>query len=241
MIGSPGQKNSELYLKGVDTDLHHFISFLKSPIGGSWDDNEIAGLFKCPSENLIELFQSITTDFLLVYFSGHGHHTLKDTFIKINDSESLSISQLISIIRAPKALIIIDSKSKTLDKEYSNLLSSYYLTFKSTYSQSNTSEKYKKIISECPDSIVIAYSCSVGEISNDTKLGGLYTYSLLKTSLQWHEYQAENNVLSFTGANYLSNQYLKNISDIEQNPQIRKINNSDKDVNLPFAIKLCSH
>ena len=59
--------------------------------------------------------------------------------------------------------------------------------------------------------------------------------------MQWHEYQAENNVLSITGANYLSNQYLKNISDIEQNPQIRKINNSDKDVNLPFAIKLCSH
>jgi hypothetical protein len=102
-------------------------------------------------------------------------------------------------------------------------------------------KKYKKIISECPDSIVIAYSCSFGEISNDTELGGLYTYSLLKTSLQWHEYQAENNVLSITGANYLSNQYLKNISVIEQNPQIRKINNSDKDVNLPFAIKLCSH
>jgi hypothetical protein len=241
MIGSPGQKNTELYLKGVDADLHHFISFLKSPIGGSWEDNETAGLFKCPLVNLIELFQSTITDYLLVYFSGHGHHTLKDTYIKINDSESLSISELISIIRAPKALIIIDSKSKSLDKEYSNLSSSDYLTFKSTYSKTNTSEKYKKIISECPDSIVIAYSCSVGEISNDTELGGLYTYSLLKTTLQWHEYQTENNVLSFTEANYLSNQYLKNISQIEQSSQIRKTNNSDKEVNLPFAINLCSH
>ena len=47
MIGSPGPKNTKQYLNGVDTDLHHFVSFLKSPIGGSWEDNEIAGLFKC--------------------------------------------------------------------------------------------------------------------------------------------------------------------------------------------------
>jgi hypothetical protein len=71
MIGSPGPKNSVNYLKGVDADLHQFVSFLKSPIRGSWEDNEIAGLFKCPFENLIELFQSTYTDFLLVYFSGH--------------------------------------------------------------------------------------------------------------------------------------------------------------------------
>jgi hypothetical protein len=111
MIGSPGPKNSATYLKGVDADLHHFVSFLKAPIGGSWEEEEIAGLYNCPLENFIELFQSTKTDFLLVYFSGHGQQDLKETNIAINDTESISISQLISIIQSPKALVIIDRKS----------------------------------------------------------------------------------------------------------------------------------
>ena len=240
MIGSPGPKNTKQYLKGVDTDLHHFVSFLKSPIGGSWEDNEIAGLFKCPSENLIELFQSTYTDFLLVYFSGHGHQDLKETNIAINDSESLSVSQLISIIKAPKALIIIDTCRKVSDEKYSSISGPQYLSFKSTLNQPNSSEKYMQIISESTDGISIAYACSVGEISNDTELGGVYTYSLLKTSLEWYENQNNESVLSINGANDLAHQYLKFKSNFDQNPKIVTLNNREVNMNFPFAIKLNS-
>ena len=240
MIGSPGPKNTVNYLKGVDTDLHHFVSFLKSPIGGSWEDNEIAGLFKCPSENLIELFQSTYTDFLLVYFSGHGHQDLKETNIAINDSESLSVSQLISMIKAPKALIIIDTCRRESDEKYSSISGPQYLSFKSTLNQPNSSEKYMQIISESTDGISIAYACSVGEISNDTELGGVYTYSLLKTSLEWYENQNNESVLSINGANDLAHQYLKFKSNFDQNPKIVTLNNREVNMNFPFAIKLNS-
>ncbi len=240
MIGSPGPKNSVNYLKGVDADLHHFVSFLKSPIGGSWEDNEIVGLFKCPSENLIELLQSTYTDFLLVYFSGHGQQGLKETNIAINDSESLSVSQLISIIKAPKALIIIDTCRKVSDEEYSSFSGLEYLSFKSTLNQPNSSEKYLQIISESTDGISIAYACSIGEISNDTELGGDYTYSLLKTSLEWYENQNNESVLSINGANDLAHQYLKFKSNIDQNPQIVTTNDKEENLNFPFAIKLNS-
>ena len=240
MIGSPGPKNTKQYLKGVDTDLHHFSSFLKSPIGGSWEDNEIAGLFKCPSENLIELFQSTNTDFLLVYFSGHGQQDLKETNIAINDSESLSVSQLISMIKAPKALIIIDTCRRESDEKYSSISGPQYLSFKSTLNQPNSREKYMQIISESTDGISIAYACSVGEISNDTELGGDYTYSLLKTSMEWHENQNSQSVLSINGANDLAHQYLKFKSNFDQNPQIVTKNNKEENLNFPFAIKLNS-
>lgn len=240
MIGSPGPKNTVNYLKGVDADLHHFVSFLKSPIGGSWEDNEIAGLFKCPSENLIELFQSTYTDFLLVYFSGHGHQDLKETNIAINDSESISISQLISLINVPKALIIIDTCRKSLVEEYSSFSGHEYLSFKSTFNQPNSSEKYMQIISESTDGISIAYSCSVDEISNDTELGGDYTYSLLKTSLEWYDNQNNQSVLSINGANDLAHQYLKFKSNFDQNPKIVTLNNREVNMNFPFAIKLNS-
>ena len=240
MIGSPGPKNSVNYLKGVDADLHHFVSFLKSPIGGSWEDNEIAGLFKCPSENLIELFQSTYTDFLLVYFSGHGNHDLNETNIEINDSESLSVYQLISIIKAPKALIIIDTCRRESDEKYSSISGPQYLSFKSTLNQPNSREKYMQIISESTDGISIAYACSVGDISNDTELGGDYTYSLLKTSMEWHENQNSQSVLSINGANDLAHQYLKFKSNFDQNPQIVTKNNKEENLNFPFAIKLNS-
>ena len=229
MIGSPGPKNTKQYLKGVDTDLHHFSSFLKSPIGGSWEENEIAGLFNCPSENLIELFQSTNTDFLLVYFSGHGQQDLKETNIAINDSESLSVSQL-----------IIDTCRKSLVEEYSSFSGPEYLSFKSTLNQPNSREKYMQIISESTDGISIAYACSVGEISNDTELGGDYTYSLLKTSMEWHENQNSQSVLSINGANDLAHQYLKFKSNFDQNPKIVTLNNREVNMNFPFAIKLNS-
>ena len=240
MIGSPGLKNTKQYLKGVDTDLHHFVGFLKSPIGGSWEDNEIAELFNCPSENLIDLCQSTNSDFLLVYFSGHGHHELKDTNIAINDSVSLSVSQLISIIKAPKALIIIDTCRKSLVEEYSSFSGPEYLSFTSTLNQPNSSVKYMQIISEMTDGISIAYACSVGEISNDTELGGDYTYSLLKTSLEWYENQNNESVLSINGANDLAHQYLKFKSNFDQNPKIVTTNDKEENLNFPFAIKLNS-
>jgi hypothetical protein len=237
MIGSPGPKNSATYLKGVDTDLHHFVSFLKAPIGGSWEDEEIAGLYKNPSENFIELFQSTKTDFLLVYFSGRGQQDLKETNISINDTESISISQLLSLINAPKALIIIDSCRKFIDEEYSSFSGPEYLSFKSLLDQPNTRDRYVQIISESANGIAIAYACSVGEISCETELGGSYTYSLLHTSLQWYESQNNEGVLSIHDANDLADQHLKFRSHFQQNPQIRTLNAQTEKLTLPFAIK----
>jgi Caspase domain len=241
MIGSPGPKNSATYLKGVDTDLHHFVSFLKSPVGGSWEDEEIAGFYNGPSEYLIELFQRTNTDFLLVYFSGHGYQDSDETNIAINDTESISISQLISLIKAPKALIIIDCCRKFIDEAYSSFSGPEYLSFKSLLDQPNTRDRYMQLISESTNGVAIAYSCSVGEYSGDTELGGSYTYSLLKTSLQWNERQYEEDVLSISVANDLAHEYLKIKTHFQQNPQIRMLSAKSENLNLPFAIKASSH
>jgi hypothetical protein len=241
MIGSPGPKNSATYLKGVDADLHHFVSFLKAPIGGSWEDDEIAGLYNCPSENFIELFQSTKTDFLLVYFSGHGQQDLKETSIAINDTESISISQLTSIIQSPKALIIIDSCRKIIDEDYSSFSGPEYLSFKSLLDQPNTRDRYMQIISNSTNGIAIAYACSIGEISNETELGGYYTYSLLKETLQWYENQNNEGVLTIGDANDLAHHELKFKTNFQQNPQIRTLNAITEKLNLPFALKTNSH
>ena len=237
MIGSPGPKNSATYLKGVDSDLHHFESFLKSPVGGSWEDEETAGFYNGPSEYLIELFQSTNTDFLLVYFSGHVYQDLDETNIAINDTESISISQLISLIKAPKGLIIIDCCRKFIDEEYSDFSGTEYLSFRSLLDQPNTRDRYMQLISESTNGITTAYSCSDGEYSGDTELGGSYTYSLLKTALQWNESQNEEVVLSIYDAHDLAHEHLKIKSHSQLNLQIRTLNAQAEKLNLPFAIK----
>jgi hypothetical protein len=240
MIGSPGPKNTKHYLKGVDADLHHIERFLKSPIGGSWEDPEIEDLSDYTLENLIEIIQEINTDYLLVYFSGHGYQYLKETIIALNDTETISITNLISFIKASKALIILDTCRKDIHDEYESFTGPEYLSFKSTLNQPNSSEKHMQIISESTNGISIAYACSVGEISNDTKLGGDYTYSLLKTSLEWYESQNNESVLSINDANDLAHQYLKFKSNFVQNPQIEMTNDKEENLNFPFAIKLNS-
>jgi hypothetical protein len=241
MIGSPGPTNAATYLNGVDADLLHFLSFLKSPIGGSWENHEITELSDCPYQNLIELFQSTNTEFLLVYFSGQGQQNLKETIIAINDNESISISQLISIIQTPKVLIIIDTCRQFKDDEHSSFSGPEYLSFNSLLDQPNTRERYLQIISECAPGIAIAYSCSVGEMGSETELGGDYTYSLLKSSLEWYDNPANEGVLFIDSANDLAHQHLKSKSNFDQHPQTRTTNDQAENLNFPFAIKLNRH
>ncbi len=186
---------------------------------------------------MIELFQSTNTEFLLVYFSGQGQQNLKETIIAINDNESISISQLISIIQTTKALIIIDSFRQFRDDEHSSFSDPEYLSFKSILDQPNTRDRYLQIISESAPGIAIAYSCSVGEMCNDTELGGDYTYSLLKSSLEWYDNQTNESVLSINSANDLAHQHLKSKSNFNQHPQIRTTKDQAENLNFPFAIK----
>ena len=237
IIGSPGSKESYNYLKGVDADLNHLASFLKSPIGGSWDDKEIVVLNKCTTEKLIGIFQNIKCDYILVYFSGHGHHGLHETMIAINDKETISVSKLISLIQASKGLIIIDACRNKMDEAYSNFSGQEFLSFNSTCNQPDSSDRFKKIISDCDEGISIVYSCSVGEISNETELGGIYTYSLLKTTLDWYHNQENESTLEINRANNLSYQFIKKHSEFEQTPQILNKGNSNQNLNFPFAIR----
>jgi hypothetical protein len=240
MIGSPGPKNSANYLKGVDADLHHIERFLKSPTGGSWEDPEIEELPDCTLENFVEIIQEINTDYLLVYFSGHGHQDLKETTIALNHTETISITNLISLIKASKALIILDTCRKGIHDENESFTGPEYLSFKSTLNQPNTREKFMNILAESHDGIAIAYACSVGEISNDSELGGDYTYSLLRASLEWNEKCKSESVLFIHQANDLAHQDLKFTTHFKQNPQLINAKGKEENLNFPFALKLIS-
>jgi hypothetical protein len=84
------------------------------------------------------------------------------------------------------------------------------------------------ILAQSHNGIAIAYACSIGEISNDTELGGHYTYSLSRASLEWFEGCKSESVLFIHEANDLALQYLKFKSNFNQNPQMVTAKSKEK-------------
>ncbi len=93
------------------------------------------------------------------------------------------------------------------------------------------------ILAQSHNGIAIAYACSIGEISNDTELGGHYTYSLLRASQEWFDGCKSESVLFIHEANDLALQYLKFKSNFNQNPQMVTAKSKEKNLNFLFAIK----
>jgi hypothetical protein len=238
LIGSPEQNNTENYLKGVEIDLLHVTHFLKSPIGGSWTDNEMQVLINEPSKKLIDFFQNTQEDFLLVYFSGHGNQNLHETLLAFNESEAISISQILSLITSPKSLFIVDTCRKSVGEHFENMTGPEYIHFENSLHQLNTRELYKQKIAECSDGIAIAYSCSVGETSYEAECGGLFTYSLLKTSLNWYESKNNTGVLEIGTATHVTQHLVKRNSCNEQTPQLIALRNKQQSLNFPIALKI---
>lgn len=238
LIGSPGQNNTENYLKGVEIDLLNLTHFLKSSIGGSWTDDEMVVLINEPSKKLIEFFQNTQEDFLLVYFSGHGNQNLHETQLAFNETEAIKISQILSLITSPKSLFIIDTCRKTLDEHFKNMTGPEYTLFENSLHQPNTRELYIQKIAKCSDGIAIDYSCSVGETSYEAECGGLFTYSLLKTSLNWYESKNNTGVLEIGTATHVAQRLVKRNSYNEQTPQLIAVRNKQQSLNFPFALKI---
>lgn len=237
LIGAPGIKNTNNFLEGVEIDLNHFELFLKSCIGGSWESEEITRLNNSSFEDFVSQFENTNCDYLLVYFSGHGNHLLKESRIAINQEDVISITQLIALINSKKGLIILDSCREVVDETFSNFSGTEYLSFPSSESAYNSSNKFKQSIENCNEGLIIAYSCAVGERANENNLGGVYTYSLLNSALNWSASEADEEILGINQASELSNDFIKIHSLNKQTPQVRNTRQNDKSFNFPFAIK----
>jgi len=113
IIGSPSSpKTPEAgkYLKGVKTDVENIYGFLRSSIGGSWQENELKIFSPNPnySDVLPYLKACKDVDFAFVYFSGHGYTDTSDKGrVLFNPSQAPYIKYLAT--RAKRQITIIDA------------------------------------------------------------------------------------------------------------------------------------
>lgn len=105
LIASPGRDRA--FLHGVEKDIQAMKSFLHSPRGGRWMDDEVIVLHNPNSSRLIQEVHSICADYCFIYYAGHGIETVPGQR-KILLSNG-AFEDLFLLNKCPRQLLIIDA------------------------------------------------------------------------------------------------------------------------------------
>jgi hypothetical protein len=169
-------------LPGVKIDLERFSSFLKSDRGGAWRADELEiyqDISKAKLVGKIIDWKKAAYDYVIVMFSGHGGQ-IRETVLELNkDGEEIEESALRSI--ATRQLTIYDCCRSFPQMTSESLLAEN--TFAAYMkSESKVRARYEKRIMDAIPQQVRLYSCSVGEVSYDTKDGGVYLKNIIQAA-----------------------------------------------------------
>ncbi|NHQ86280.1 caspase family protein [Iodobacter sp. HSC-16F04] len=167
-------------LSGVKIDIFKTLNFLKSDVGGSWNDNEIVVLNN-PSRNVLlrktEELRENNLDYFFCMFSGHGAFE-RNTILEINEKEECITEDNLHGISS-RQLNIFDCCRGVLSGIPA--LEERYIVKAST---DNVRLRYERRIMQANPQEVRLYSCSIGESSYDTENGAIYLGNLLNSASQ---------------------------------------------------------
>lgn len=106
-------------LSGAAQDMENWRNFLKSDIGGMWEDDEFADISSCPKwKDVLAEINMFCVDegeayYLFIAFSGHGAYDKyrKADVVSLNHDEVITVDELRSAVDAAtkNAVIIIDA------------------------------------------------------------------------------------------------------------------------------------
>lgn len=225
LIGSP-QHN----LKGVYKDIPNIEEFLKSPMGGGWQDNEIIVLGYNPTlndlQNCIKRYAHF--DFGFIYFSGHGAtNNNKKAFIALNQYESMFVNDLANVFK--KQVTIIDAC-----RGYESNAISGIGTF-----DTDTDERLKiisknifnAILHQSPQGRMLLFASQEGQNVGDLEQGGVFSIHLLKSA---REVSTHSQYLISTLNEVYSEVKQQMLYTTNYQPELINPNN----INLPFTINV---
>jgi hypothetical protein len=199
-------------LPGARVDLANWVNFLKSNLGGAWEDSEIIALSK-PSPTKVEMELRVDSDsYCFVAFSGHG----SDGSILLDEScaGGFPIASL-----TPKCLrgtLIVDScrgvewaeffNAQAAANEVLNRSVAYdalkgratmfassaeiseHLLLKSSGKIVTHRQIWEEALKKCPNGVVEMLACAKGQAAEeDASAGGYYTSLLLQSADLWKQ------------------------------------------------------
>lgn len=235
-------------LPGARSDAKNWVSFLKSPLGGSWPDGSIK-VFNKPTSVEIGAHLTVFKDYYcFVCFSGHGaHSSARGTLVCLNESEqSCSIDRLKPV--GSKGTLIVDAcrgleghRKVRFEKRAATLMlaneaNAAIKNRLTSFSASaiNTS-RWNTMLDEPLTGIVTMYSCSIGEGAGEYSVGdpiqgGFYSLTLVAVADNWNRRTPSGSIYSTKNAHDDTVTYFKE-AGIGQNPEY-----SPMWISYPFAV-----
>jgi Caspase domain len=170
-------------LPGVKVDIQRFSNFLMSNFGGAWRGNEIEELVDVSKNVLqrkIDGWKAEANDYFVLMFSGHGGQ-IRETVLELNKSgETIGETTLRSI--AKRQLNIYDCCRSYPEALAKGLIEESARMFAAKEDVSYIRLRYDTRIMQAIPQQALLYSCSIGEVSYDSKDGGVYLKNLLQAA-----------------------------------------------------------
>jgi hypothetical protein len=167
-------------LSGVQVDIKATHAFLQSPIGGAWEPSEVTVMENPTKSYLLTLLQQIrgaSFDFVFLLFSGHGGALRNSTLIELNgNGETVDENLLFEL--APRQVSVFDCCRATVGEV---ILEKAFAAdgFRNFAAASDARARFEnRVMASIPQQVRL-YSCSIGQVSNDTSGGGVYLQHLL--------------------------------------------------------------
>ncbi|KGC89758.1 caspase domain protein [Burkholderia pseudomallei] len=240
IIASPGQRGSDGYLPGVELDMKLYESFLKSPLGGAWHDDEVIVL-RDPSKAAVEaaIRAQQSADYSFTAFCGHGRHIGNPGSTHILISQGVEIDSNILRTGSLKHTLILDCCRVVQPTIVMDSVLAKRAATGPTLSADECRAYFDKRITECAKGLVVMHSCGINETAGETSNeGGYFSSATVRESKKWHQDSNVDttknyNVLSVSGVFDLATENVRTRSGRRQNPVIEK---PRVEKHFPFAI-----
>lgn len=235
LVGSPFIEGQKGYLPGVTPDITNMNEHLRSLNGGAWKSSEIKILTN-PSRSELISACSISVDFVLFQYSGHGfEYNSSGTQIDINPNENISLREIHKAISAKHRIYLLDCCRKVEKIVEKSMNFSMESLRESVAIRNAYRKKYEDIIDTCEEGIVLIHSCDKNQAAAEDEKGrgGIFTYSLFNSvndlqTLEEIEYYSINTCFDLA---------LKKMDqDYLYNTQLPQINTERRNNEYPFVI-----
>lgn len=192
----------EIDLPGARNDVIAMRDYLMSPVGGSWQNEEIEVVNKPQLTSICVKLAFHSNFFCLVYFSGHGSEPRKGFLtVCLNDIER---EVEVKYLRPDSeyGIVIMDCcrGSGLIEESNENTKIAHFTHVATQGTDENSRNVWDKALQKCIKNnsdcgIVEMISCSYNEEARETESPnayGEYTHALLEEAKRWHR-TAESN------------------------------------------------
>lgn len=230
IISNPGESGAENYCGGVIKDVANYRSFLLSAIGGLWRESEILEMNRPSVREVRSTISDLSTyEYVVLVFAGHGWYStdLESTVICLREGQELDSKEL-RLSTTKQSLILDCCRVPHVGIPEVRALMDMLAKAQPPIHPDECRRYYNEWIRKCPDELIVAYACSVGQrAADDSQKGGIYSYNLLKASRAWaHDPTQDTSkrfyILPIVAAHEKAASLVESARGTRQTPEIEK-------------------